>query len=176
MDKKKIQQIDEEIELEMYNKAIDYLTGMGYQHYEISNFAKDAYKCKHNIGYWKNQEYLGLGVAAHSHINKKRFSNFEILEDYCKSIREGKKPLENVESISINDEISETMFLGLRMMEGISVEQFKARFDINPKEIYGAKLKKLKDRQLINYNNTSISLTRTGIALANQVFQEMILD
>lgn len=172
----KISKADEELELTMYHDTIAYLSTQGYTHYEISNFAKPNYQCQHNIIYWKNQQYLGFGVAAHSHLHKERFNNHQKIEVYCKSLQNNQKPIEERISLSIKDEISETMFLGLRMMEGVSIKNFINSFNKTPYEIYGSKLKKLKKNQLIECNESFIKLTPKGIDLANRVFQEMLLD
>lgn len=176
VEEKRIEKIDEEMELAMYHDAINYLKDKGYTHYEISNFAKPSYKCQHNMIYWRNQEYLGFGVAAHSHLHKKRFNNHQKIEIYCSSLQKNQKPIEDVISLSLKDEISETMFLGLRMMTGISVKDFEKRFKKTPYEIYGEKLEELRKNQLIEYNDNFVKLTTKGIDLANRVFQEMLLD
>lgn len=171
----KIQKPKEDIEINMYHKGIQYLKEKGYIHYEISNFAKPNHQCRHNITYWKNQQYLGLGAAAHSYLNQQRFNNHPKIEDYMEAIMEGKKPIGEKNDLSLKDEISETMFLGLRMMEGISTKEFQKRFNQSPFDIYGEIFKKLKEKQLIEYDSNNIKLTSKGIDLANIVFQEMLL-
>lgn len=176
MEEGRIQKADEELELRMYHDAIGFLKDNGYLHYEISNFAKPNHQCQHNILYWKNQEYIGFGVAAHSYINNHRFYNHSGIEEYSYDIQNHQKPIEESHSLSIKEEISETMFLGLRMMEGVNVKDFVKRFGRTPEEIYGKQLKKLKERQLITYDDYHIKLTSKGIDLANLVFEEMLLD
>ncbi|AKL95807.1 oxygen-independent coproporphyrinogen-III oxidase 1 [Clostridium aceticum] len=176
MEEGKIHKLQEEVELQMYHDVISYLKHQGYLHYEISNFAKPNHLCKHNITYWKNQQYLGFGAAAHSYFHEKRFYNCKEVEVYIRKVTENTKPVENSTLLSVRDEISETMFLGLRMMEGIAIGDFKKRFGESPFEVYGKTLEKLKKQQLIIYNDDHIKLTTKGIDLANMVFQEMLLD
>lgn len=176
IEEKVLETLDEEIELEMYHMAIDYLNSNGYTHYEISNFAKPNYQCKHNINYWKNMEYIGLGAGAHSLVNHSRFHNTENVEDYIKQLNNNSRPVKNIIQISRNDEISETMFLGLRLIEGVYVEDFIRRFGMSPFDIYRDRFKKLKKQDLLDYNSKKIWLTDKGIDLSNVVFQEMLLD
>ncbi|WP_244272705.1 radical SAM family heme chaperone HemW [Natronincola peptidivorans] len=172
----RIEKAKEEVELQMYHHAIDYLKKKGYQHYEISNFAKTNYQCKHNIVYWKNKPYIGFGAAAHSYFQDERFNNYPLLDTYIESIKNEEKPVENRISLSFREEISETMFLGLRMIEGVSIEEFQKRFKLSPFDIYENKLQKLQERKLVTYDKERIRLTKTGNDLANIVFQEMLLD
>jgi oxygen-independent coproporphyrinogen III oxidase len=173
---KKVKPLEEEIELKMYHHAIEFLKQQGYIHYEISNFAKPGYACKHNIGYWKNQNYLGIGAGAHSYLNNIRFNNFNEIKQYITHIQVEGKPVENSISLTQKEEISETMFLGLRMMEGISVKKFHKRFNQTPFEVYGEILVKLNQQKLIDYDTNTIWLTDKGIDLANLVFEKMLLD
>jgi len=167
---------DEEVELKMYHYTIEYLEKNGYNHYEISNFAKPGFQCKHNLIYWQNKSYIGLGSGAHSYFNKKRFSNVNQIEEYISLLKESKVPIENETDVSIKDEISETMFLGLRMMEGVSIEEFTKRFNISPFEIYKSQINKFKEQNLLYWDEKHIKLTQKGVDLSNIVFQEMLLD
>jgi oxygen-independent coproporphyrinogen-3 oxidase len=193
-----IKPIDEDLELEMYHLTIEFLKNKGYSHYEISNYAKKGYQCKHNITYWKNQNYVGLGAGAHSYYENKRFNNANKIQDYIALTNKGNSPVkntmpqtgtvlacrkntdslaaavENVISISRADEISETMFLGLRMTKGILVEEFAKRFNESPLAIYKNELEKLREQKLILFDDKSIKLTQKGIDLSNIVFCEFV--
>lgn len=168
--------LEEELELAMYHRAIGYLKEMGYEHYEISNFAKANHRCVHNQIYWYNQPYLGLGAGAHSYLEERRFSNAYGLEEYLQYIKEGKVPVIERTALTFKDEVSETMFLGLRMMEGVSIEAFHNRFGVTPLALYGKTLHQLKTQGLIEMNSSRIYLTPKGIDLSNLVFREMLLD
>ena len=167
---------DEEIQLEMYHNIVRYLEEKNYIHYEISNFAKPGFQCKHNMIYWNNGAYIGLGAGSHSHFNKKRFNNVNEIEKYISLVENGKTPVENKIDVSDKDEISETMFLGLRLMEGVSVKKFIERFNVSPFRIYGKQIKKFSAQGLLEYDKANIRLTRRGIDLSNVVFREMLLD
>ncbi|QXM06207.1 radical SAM family heme chaperone HemW [Crassaminicella indica] len=166
----------EELDRDMHHFAIDYLSAYDYKHYEISNFAKKGKECIHNQIYWKDKEYIGFGLGAHSYFNKKRFSNTKIMEEYIDNIHKNISPCAFEEIISKKDEISEYMFLGLRMIRGIVIDEFKDRFGFNPYDVYGEEIMKLKKQGLLYTDEKSIRLTRKGIDLSNQVFVAFLLD
>lgn len=176
VENKKILLPDEEIELKMYHDTIKYLEEKGYTHYEISNFAKPGFQCKHNLIYWQNKPYIGVGSGAHSYFNEKRFNNVKGIEEYIELLKENKAPIEEEIDISMKDQISETMFLGLRMMEGVSIEEFTKKFNISPFEIYKEQMEKFKRQNLLEWDASHIRLTKKGVDLSNIVFQDMLLD
>lgn len=173
---KKVILPSEDTEIDMYHYAIRYLKEAGYKHYEISNFSKPGFECKHNLIYWKNKPYIGFGAGAHSYFNKKRFNNVEKVEEYISLLKNDKLPVENEIDILVKDEISEFMFLGLRLIDGISIEEFKTKFNISPFDIYKEAFNKLKQEDLLLWDEQRIKLTSKGIDLSNIVFQEMLLD
>lgn len=176
VENKKIILPDEEVDMNMYHYTIEYLKSKGYHHYEISNYAKNGFECKHNITYWHNEHYIGLGAGAHSYFDQKRFNNFADIDKYIHLLGEGSSPVEEEILVSKNDEIAETMFLGLRMMEGISIDGFFKRFHTTPLAIYEDTLEKLRKQGLIQWDEKGIWLTSKGIDLSNVVFEKMLLD
>ncbi len=172
---KKVILPNEDTEINMYHYAIRYLKEKGYKHYEISNFSKPGFECKHNLIYWENKPYIGFGAGAHSYFNKKRFNNVEEVEKYISLLKNDKLPVENKIDILVKDEISEFMFLGLRLINGISIDEFKERFNISPFEIYKEQFNKLKEQGLVVWDKHYIKLTSKGIDFSNIVFQEMLL-
>ena len=166
---------NEEKQLEMYHYTIKYLKEKGYIHYEISNFAKPGFQCRHNMTYWYNKQYIGLGAGAHSYFNKKRFNNVNGIEEYISFIKNGNEPIKNKIDISTRDEISETMFLGLRLIRGISIEEFTKRY-ISPFEMYEKQIEKFSKQGLLEWDKTHIKLTPKGIDISNLVFQELLLS
>lgn len=160
----------EALDRNMYHFTMDYLFDHGYEHYEISNFAKKEKGCIHNKVYWNNEEYIGFGLGAHSYFNKKRFSNTMDMKVYLNNISKKISPCVFEENISREDEIAETMFLGLRMMKGIHIESFKARFGFTPFKIYKEEISNLEKLGLLYTDEEHIRLTRKGIDLSNQVF------
>ncbi len=161
----------EEEEREMYLVARDYLEGHGYPCYEISNFAKPGYACRHNIGYLIGEEYLGLGLGASSLIGDVRFSNTSDMQEYLKQPFSRK----NEELRDRKGKIGEYMFLGLRMTEGISRQDFKDRFGTEPEAIYGNTLYDLMQEGLLEALEGRIYLTSRGLDVSNQVFSRLLL-
>ncbi|WZL74620.1 radical SAM family heme chaperone HemW [Clostridiaceae bacterium 35-E11] len=175
-DKGMLQLPSEEEDRWMYHFAIDFLQNYQYQHYEISNFSKEDKACMHNKIYWYNEEYIGFGLGAHSYIDQMRFSNEILLDKYVEAIEKKQLPCTSKEKISLHDEVAETMFLGLRMMEGIDIEKFTRRFGFSPFKIYASQISKLQDRGLLIVEGEKMKLTRKGIDLSNTVFVEFLLD
>ena len=130
----------EELERKMYWKVKKSLEEKGYIHYEISNFAKNGYESKHNLSCWNQEEYIGFGLASHSYIDNKRYSNTEDLEEYIKSSNESKTihELKSKES-----KMKEYMLLGLRKIAGVNISEFKSKFIYNPVYVYRNELSKL---------------------------------
>lgn len=166
--------IDDEIDREMYHETILKLGAISYKHYEISNFSKEGYMCKHNLIYWKGQEYIGVGAGAHSYFKDQRFNNAYSIEEYTDAINKGRIPVENPLAISKEDNICEFMMLGLRLTDGVSAKEFEERFEKNVFEVFGVQIENLSNRKLIEVDNGFIKLTRLGLDLANQVFMEFI--
>ncbi|MBE3585516.1 MAG: radical SAM family heme chaperone HemW [Thermoanaerobacter sp.] len=166
---------DEETELAMYREVINFLAGRGYEHYEISNFARPGYRCRHNLSYWQYEPYLGLGPAAHSCLRGERFYNTSSLEEYRATLSSGKLPVAGREKLSLPLMMSETVFLALRLREGLDLEKFRARFGKDIEEVFGDQIRKLKEAGLLEVCSGHLRLTPRGLPLANLVFQEFVL-
>jgi len=173
--KKQFAQADEETDLAMYEYSIDFLETQGFSHYEISNFAINGKKCRHNLVYWRNEEYLGLGPGAYSFWQKERRSNYSALEDYNQAINLGNLPLSEKEAIDFSTEMGETMMQNLRLKEGISAAYFQKRFGQSLFSVYGSVIDKLCQAGLIVFQGERLALTRAGIYLANNVLAEFLL-
>ena len=172
----KLQLPDEETERIMYWTVVNELKENGYNQYEISNFSKKTYESKHNTNCWKQKQYIGLGTSAHSYLNKKRYSNTNNIEEYIKNIQEN-----NIsKNITIHEEqteestMNEYMLLGLRMIQGININEFKQKFKTDPTIKYKKLLEKLQKENLIHITKTSIKLTKQGIDFGNIVWEEFI--
>lgn len=172
----KLQLPDEETERIMYWTVVNELKENGYNQYEISNFSKKTHESKHNTNCWKQKQYIGLGTSAHSYLNKKRYSNTNNIEEYIKNIQEN-----NIsKNITIHEEqiekstMNEYMLLGLRMIQGININEFKHKFKTDPTVKYKEILEKLQKENLIQITKTSIKLTRQGIDFGNIVWEEFI--
>lgn len=172
----KLQLPDEETERIMYWTVVNELKENGYNQYEISNFSKKTHESKHNTNCWKQKQYIGLGTSAHSYLNKKRYSNTNNIEEYIKNIQEN-----NIsKNITIHEEqteestMNEYMLLGLRMIQGININEFKHKFKTDPTVKYKEILEKLQKENLIQKTKTSIKLTKQGIDFGNIVWEEFI--
>ena len=166
---------EEEVERAMYEEAVAYLKEKGYYQYEISNFAKAGYECKHNLVYWSLENYIGCGSSSHSYVEGTRYRNEEKVETYIRYINErGSAKVE--ESINAKkDNMEEFMFLGLRKKTGISIKEFEKRFEVPIHKIYGEVIDKYKKINLLMEENDQLFLTDKGIELSNQVMADFIL-
>lgn len=161
---------DEELERQMYWYVKNKLELNGYNHYEISNFAKENKESKHNLNCWEQKEYIGLGISAHSYLNGVRFSNSGYDENEKWDYKN-----KNIEEEQTEDEMKkEYMLLGLRKIEGVSIQKFKEKFMDNPIYIYKKELEKLINQDLIMIDGDWIKLTRKGIDFANMVWEEFV--
>ena len=163
-------------ERNMYWKVKNILEKNGYNHYEISNFAKHGSESKHNLDCWKQKEYVGFGVAAHSYTNGVRYSNIENIEEYIKNYEEGKEEDNFVfhEKQTHNMKVKEYMMLGLRKIEGVCIQEFKEKFAANPIFVFKTELEKLVNEELLEVNGDYIKLTNKGLDLANLVWEEFV--
>lgn len=180
---------DEDTEREIYKATEEILAGYGYHRYEISNYAKDGYECRHNLGYWERKEYLGLGLGASSLIDECRFHNTEDMKKYLEFFEKSASDpaglsnstdclssiREEVESLSREDQMEEFMFLGLRKTEGISMNEFCKAFDRDVFEVYGPQIRKMEEQGLLIVQDGRIRLTERGTDASNYVFSEFIL-
>ena len=167
---------DEETDREMYHRTREVLEKKGYERYEISNYAKPGYECRHNIGYWTGAEYLGLGLGASSFIKKHRFHNENDLETYLDYDFTSDVTMiyQDLEKLRIEDEMSEFMFLGLRMIKGVSGEEFARRFGMNMFTVFDMPIFKNKMNGLLEVDGTQVRLTEQGLDLANVVMRDFI--
>ena len=179
---------DPDLAADMYTVARDSLNREGYHHYEISNWALDGQECVHNMAYWLNRTYLGVGPGAHSCLEGRRFWDVDSPREYIQRVRrwsdvgagpstsldwdrmarEG--PLGGFEPIGPGLEMSETMILGLRLLDGLKIEEFQHRFGQDPLELYGPQIRDLEDEGLLESAGGVLRLTDKGCLLANQVF------
>ncbi|WAM32987.1 radical SAM family heme chaperone HemW [Caldicellulosiruptor morganii] len=163
----------EEEERNMYWFAVQTLYSSGIHHYEISNFAKENFKCKHNLKYWDYEEYIGIGCAAHSFFDGYRYFNTASLEDYISRIKNGEFAWEDRQLIDDFEKEKEYIILGLRKIEGFELSEFERRFNVVFTEKYKTQIEKLKRYGLVEINS-HFKLTKKGIDLANIVWQEFI--
>ena len=206
---------EEEVERQMYEVTERFLHTKGYERYEISNYAKPGYECRHNCGYWTRKDYLGLGLGASSLVEHQRFQNTADLKEYLEqeyisldqtypkqNDMDGQKDPDgrlfgneiilsqkeillqsddcrehhtHIETLDKKSEMEEFMFLGLRLMKGISRQRFEDTFQVTLDSVYGAVLRKLKSEQLIEEVAGYVRLTEHGIDVSNYVLAEFLL-
>lgn len=169
---------DEDMEREMYYATKDILEGLGYHRYEISNYAKDGFECRHNIGYWERVDYMGFGIGVASLVKNKRYNNISELNKYIAVMDEYvdvNSIRENVQDLSVQERMEEFMFLGLRKTDGISIEEFKEQFGKDINEVYGKQLEKEERVGNINVADGRIRLTDKGIDISNIVLANFLL-
>ena len=165
----------EDNQLEHYQLSIDKLSEAGYRHYEISNFAKPGRESQHNITYWENREYLGLGAGATSYINRTRSKNWNLPSRYIKEANSGNGAVESSEKLAPNMALGETLMLGLRLLgKGVNIKQIEKRFGVSFMEIYGKTVDTLSEDDLISIDSDRIYLTKKGLFLADSVILEFI--
>ena len=164
----------EDTEADMFQYTIETLTAHGYEHYEICNFAKPSRCAKHNLVYWNNQPYIGLGAGACGYIGGIRYTNIRGIAPYVRALTESRKPISDSECLTGHAEKAETLMLGLRKAEGISLEAYTDRFGESIEVAFGDTIKKWTDLGIMEYTETHLRLTRRGLFLANEVFVELL--
>ena len=167
---------DEDTEYQMYEDTAEILERYGYRQYEISNYAKQGYMCRHNAGYWQRREYLGFGLGASSLYRGMRFSNTRRMQEYLKESRNPDQIRKDVTVLSRNERIEEFMFLGFRMTEGISEKKFEENFDVRLMDVYGDILQKYEAIGFMEHIETKWRLTRKGIHVSNHILADFLLD
>lgn len=161
----------EELDRQMYQMTKEFLHAHGYERYEISNYAKPGYECRHNSIYWTGGEYLGFGLGASSFFKGNRFHNEETLSKY----RFDGTP-QGVEVLTKEDKMGEFMFLGLRMTKGVNVEDFYQKFGHTMEEIYGQVIRKHEKEGLLICENGIVKLTDRGLDVSNYIFCDFLIE
>lgn len=187
---------DEESGRKMYYLTNNILRSNGYRKYEISNYSKPGKECKHNIGYWQRKEYLGFGIGAASLYKENRYNNISDINKYIEVLTNNIKEnsinnvgnssevenqvnilnsiVKNLQQLTERDRMEEFMFLGLRMMEGVSMEKFEQYFGKTYMEVYGKVQKRMEDKRFLINDNGYVKLTEFGIDLSNYVMSEFL--
>ncbi|MCP4166468.1 MAG: radical SAM family heme chaperone HemW [Chloroflexi bacterium] len=177
--KGQVSEPDPDLAADLYELACELLQQAGYHHYEISNWARGPlqydglphYACHHNLVYWRNQSYLGLGPGAHSSVEPHRWSAVRPVGAYIKSVEEGVSARGYEERISKELAMAETMMLGLRLVEvGVDRQMFQKRFGLDAVDAYADELSSLQDRELVSIDAKRLRLTPRAKLLGNEVF------
>jgi len=165
---------DEDTDRDMYARAIEILDLNGYRQYEISNFARKGMECRHNLIYWHNEEYLGIGAGSHSKLDGSRFWNYRDIDRYISLLRGGELPVEGRERPDTDEDMWETIFLALRLNEGLGIAAFEKKYGVDFRERYGKAVKRLRAQGLVFAEDGRLKLTGRGRDLSNSVFIEFM--
>lgn len=161
----------EEVEREMYHLTKSYLKEQGYERYEISNYAQPGRECIHNIGYWRRKNYVGFGIGAASLVENRRFSNGEDMQKYLKNSCECEV---NCQTLTIEEQMEEYLFLGLRMCRGVSAKAFEECFGRTLEQVYGSIIQKHMNNGLLEQNGEWLRLTEAGMDVSNYVMADFL--
>ncbi|NLC56352.1 MAG: radical SAM family heme chaperone HemW [Armatimonadetes bacterium] len=164
----------EETDVAMFEAGIAVLTAAGYEHYEVSNFARPGQRSRHNQIYWRNEPYLGFGPSAVSYLGGVRAANVRSLSRYLEAVARGERPVETAERIEGALEMGETMMVGLRLLEGMEHARFRERFGVPPEAVYGEQIRRLVAAGLLRADDARLSLTHQGLLFANDVMAEFL--
>ena len=165
----------EELEAEMFEYIISKLEKAGFEHYEISNFSKPDFESRHNLMYWDNAEYYGIGAGASGYVNGIRYKNHGPIRHYLKAVEEGNARI-NEEHLSQREQMEEEMFLGLRKKSGVSMARFEEKFERSFQELYGAIVKDLIQQGLMQIDGDRVRMTKRGLFLGDTVAERFILE
>lgn len=167
---------DEDEEGDMFDLAASFMEAHGRKQYEVSNFAIPGKESQHNLVYWNNEEYYGLGAGASGYLDGVRYRNFGPIQQYMQPLKEQKRPIRDEEILTEQARMEEELFLGLRKREGVSYALFYEKFNQSLDEVFGNVIEELVAEKLLVKDTQHIALTRRGLALGNNVFQRFLLD
>lgn len=167
---------DEDEEGDMFDLAATFMEAHGRKQYEVSNFAIPGKESQHNLVYWNNEEYYGLGAGASGYLDGVRYRNFGPIQQYMQPLKEQKRPIRDEEILTEQARMEEELFLGLRKCEGVSYALFFEKFNQSLDEVFGNVIEELVAEELLVKDTQHIALTRRGLALGNNVFQRFLLD
>lgn len=164
----------EDLEAEMFDYIITELEKNGFEHYEISNFTKPGFESRHNLMYWDNAEYYGIGAGASGYIAGVRYRNQGPIQHYLKAVSEGNARLSE-EVLTKEEMMEEELFLGLRKKSGVSIAKFEERFGISFEERYGQVVAELRQQGLLVPDDEMIRMTKKGLFLGDTVAEKFII-
>ena len=165
----------EELEAEMFEYIIAELERSGFEHYEISNFSKPGFESRHNLMYWDNAEYYGIGAGASGYVNGVRYKNHGPIRHYLNAVEEGNARITE-EHLSQKEQMEEEMFLGLRKKSGVSIARFEEKFGRSFDGLYGEIVKDLVQQGLMQIEGDRVRMTKRGLFLGDTVAERFILE
>ena len=165
---------DEEAERKMYRITKEILSENGYNQYEISNYAKNGFECRHNMKYWQLENYIGLGLNSHSLFEKTRFYNTADMKKYLSLLEENKLPVESIENETDNELIKDYAITGFRLIDGIDTENVKKRLGIDFYSYFKTVLDKYISLNLIEKTDKGFRLSEKGIEVSNYILSDFV--
>lgn len=171
----KLQLPKEDLEAEMFEYIISELEANGFEHYEISNFTKPGFESRHNLMYWDNAEYFGVGAGASGYLNGVRYRNRGPIQHYLKAVAQGNARLSE-EKLTKDEMMEEELFLGLRKKTGVSIARFEEKFGLSFEERYGQIVRELCQQGLLVLDDKVVRMTKKGLFLGDTVAERFILE
>ena len=165
----------EELEAEMFEYIIEELEKAGFEHYEISNFSKPGFESRHNLVYWDNAEYYGLGAGASGYVDGVRYKNHGPIRHYLEAVEAGKARITE-EHLTLEEKMEEELFLGLRKKTGVSKARFEEKFGISFDQRYGQVVASLTEQGLLVPDDKQVRMTKRGLFLGDTVAEKFILE
>jgi oxygen-independent coproporphyrinogen-3 oxidase len=169
-----VRRADADLEADMYEATIETLAAAGFEQYEISNFARPGRRCRHNLVYWRNQAYLGLGPSASGFVGEVRYKNIPDTAEYVRCIEAGRSPRIQQERLSLDHRARETVMLQLRLIEGVDRSVFRARFGRDPVEMFADVVERHAALGLLRVDEPRVALTRHGLLVADSVMADFL--
>jgi oxygen-independent coproporphyrinogen III oxidase len=169
-----LQSLDEELERQMYEAAIDTLSAAGYEHYEVSNFAKPGHRCRHNEAYWAGDSYYAAGPGAARYVGGRREMNHRSTTTWLKRVLSGESPVAESETLNPEDRAREMLVFGLRRIAGVQRADFAARAGFEIEALISQSLPKFVDQNLLSDDGASIRLTRPGLLVSDSIWPHFL--
>ncbi|AUD13734.1 MULTISPECIES: radical SAM family heme chaperone HemW [unclassified Planococcus (in: firmicutes)] len=176
MVKGKLNTVTEDLEGDMYERLMEEMEKHGLHQYEISNFAKPGHESRHNLLYWDNEEYIGVGAGAHGYVNGVRYSNHGPLKKYMEPLESGERPVLDATPVSTKAQMEEEMFLGLRKTAGVDIAHFEEKFGAPLEKVYGEILRNETTKGNLAVEQGHVKLTHKGRFVGNEVFEQFLLS
>ena len=165
----------EDLEAEMFDYIIAELEKAGFEHYEISNFSKPGFESRHNLMYWDNAEYYGIGAGASGYVDGVRYKNHGPIRHYLQAVEAGNARVQE-EELTLKEKMEEEMFLGLRKKSGVSKKRFEEKFGLSFEDQYGAVVFELTEQGLLVPDRDIVRMTKQGLFLGDTVAEKFILE
>ncbi len=174
LERGEVTRLCEDVEIQMFEEVTSTLVNAGYAQYEISNYSKEGYQCKHNIVYWENRNWWPIGPSASGHIKGRRWRNKPRLSEYVSSA--GLPPIDQVESLGIDQQLGETCMLGLRMTDGLKRSTVNQIIEGSIEQWRGPVINQFIQEGMLHWKNECLALTRKGVLLADSVIVALLMD